>query len=747
MERKVISRDRQEFQAADLNNVQAFTDQSFQTIITNGLAKVDKIVGLGVSAKTISMITVAIGKLVKGVTGKIFKLDTAQDVDLFSYLPAVDKKYLAIAAVGVEEDIDVQARDFLLDLQTGQTEPQAVAMETARNISLYVTAGVESSEPQKPAAPTGYTIFKYILLNASGIEAIEAVDNIDLPNLAEVSDDVQDLADWQTAKDPVISTLSTDVASLANKLAGVKDYNSAVKELAADIARLKELNNLPDSFSSYGSDYFLTDDESDTGNGDYDAKIDEGVRFPMVAEDSKALALFNPYEAQVKQCANGLVIPTYTHNRRLALTNYSGYLSISQYQSQSFTFGRPTLARERLRFGPVRDVASCHQRWRTGALGHIELSLLKVGETFQTLPSDIDRSHFHRESKIWVDRVIPPYFYNIPLTSTITGSQIAQTFLSSQHGWLSKIGLFFTKRDTNGSVVIHICETENGVPNLDKSLTSVTLAPSALQLYPVETAFELTDPIFLKAGSRYAMVITTTGDHQVAVVSGSAYLQGTLFYCTDGDYYSGDLTKDLMLNLYFAKFTATYAQVNLESLSLSGGIADIDLLASLFRPDATEFFLEYQYNGKWYPLNTANATNLTALPTLLPLRMTFVGSEDVMPAIDLTTSLIKFARPNTSFTHISTARTLGSPATDVEVQLLLENWDGVDHGCTIKLLNGVTEETATSVTDTVVSATSIRRVAHFDLDPAISSYKVIIEGTTSDATNCFVVAERIDVAL
>jgi len=747
MERKYINRDRQEFQAADTNNMQEFTDQSLQTIVTNGLAKTDKIVGLGVTEKTITEITVAPGKLIKGAVGKVYKLDSAQDMSVFSYLPVQNKKYLALSAVGVEEQTDTQARDFLIDLVTGQTQPQSVAMETARNITLVINAGIESAEPQKPTAPTGYTVFKYIKLNSSGIEEIEDVPNIELPNLSEVADEVALLSAWQTAKEPVISTLATDVASLANKLAAVKDHNAAVRELAGDVARLKELANLPDSFSSYGSDYFLTEDESDTEDPAYNAKVDEGVRFPMVASDSKALALFNPYEAQVKQCENGLVLPTYQHNLRVALANYGGTLSISQYQSQSFSFRMPTLARERMKFGPIRDVASCNQRLRTGEVDHILLHLIKTGESYEALTGDPDNSHFERHSKLWRDKIIPPYFYNIPVTSTISGSQIAQTFLSSQHGWLSKIGLYFTKRDTNGSVYIHICETENGVPRLNRCLASVSLSPSLLNLYPTETAFELPDPVFLKAGTRYALVITTTGDHQVAIVAGSAYLAGTLFYCTDGDYYSGDLTKDLMLNLYFAKFNATYAQVNLEPLSLAGGIADIDLLASMFKPDATELFLEYQIAGKWYPLNTANAANLVALPTLLPIRLTFVGSEDVMPALELDTSLITFARPNASFKHISTVRTLGSAKADIEVILLLENWDAGDHGCTIKLLNGVTEETATSVTDETVSATSIRRTAHFDLDPAISSYQVIIEGTTADAANCFVVSERIDVAL
>ncbi len=745
MERKVIFRDRQEYQAADANNMQDFTDESLQSILKNAISKENKIAGMLVTAKSATEITVAAGKLLIGSAGKIYSLDSSQDISLFSYLPVIDKKYISVCAFGVEEDIDIQARDFIIDLQTEVTEPREVAMEQKRAVTLYIIAGTESSDPQKPSIPTGYTKRADILLTTSGIDTIVMNTDVDLPNLNEVNSDVSSLKQWRSATEPIISTLSTDVSALASRLSSIKDHNQAVRELASDIARLKEISNLPDSYSSYGADYFLNDDESDIQNANYDAKTEEGIRFPDAASDNNALSLFNQYEPQVyKSEQDGFIMPTFEHNKRISLTGYAGEIAISQYQSQSHNFNKSKMGRERQKYGPLRILSSSALHWRTGAFDHLN-TLVFNGEIFSPSPDDL--TFFYRKPGLHIDKIIPPYFEQIANQTTIIGSQIAQTFLSSQHGYLTKIGLHFTKKDTDGLVYIHICETKNGVPDLSKTLAEASLSPSLLKIYPEETSFVLPKPVFLKAGKRYALVITTTGDHRVAVVSGSVYLQGTLFYSSDGEYYAGDLTKDLMVNLYFAKFNASFAQVNLTPISLSGGIADLNLLASVIKPESTEFFLEYQYNSKWWPLSPDTADNLKSLPALLPLRAVFVGSEDVMPAIELSNSQLSYSRPKTSFKHISIERTLPAPKTDIEVSVLLENYDDAKHGCSLKLLVGQNEVSPGSVIDTEIASKTIRRKAAFSFDPAISAYKVIVEGTTNDASDVFVVSERIDVAL
>ena len=200
MERKVLFRDRQEFQAADVNNLQTFADEMFQHIVTDAITGERQIVGLQVTAKSATEIEIALGRLWEGTTGKIYRMDEAQVVSVFSYLPITDKKYLAVSVFGQESDTDIQPRDFLVDLQTGQTEPQAVAMETRRNVVTQITAGLESTDPQRPEPPTGYTTIAHVLLNSTGIEAIELADNRRLRNLFNVNSRLTVVEGWKSLK-------------------------------------------------------------------------------------------------------------------------------------------------------------------------------------------------------------------------------------------------------------------------------------------------------------------------------------------------------------------------------------------------------------------------------------------------------------------------------------------------------------------------------------------------------------------
>ena len=63
MERKVLFRDRQEFQAADVNNLQTFADEMFQHIVTDAITGERQIVGLQVTAKSATEIEIALGRL------------------------------------------------------------------------------------------------------------------------------------------------------------------------------------------------------------------------------------------------------------------------------------------------------------------------------------------------------------------------------------------------------------------------------------------------------------------------------------------------------------------------------------------------------------------------------------------------------------------------------------------------------------------------------------------------------------
>jgi len=754
MERQVLYRDRQEMQAADLLNTQQFTDESIQHLILDAITAERMIVGLTVTTPSATEIEIATGRLWVGDLGKVYRKDQAETISVFSHMPVQDKRWLTISVIGQEQDTDTQPRDFLVDLQTGQTEPRAVAMEQQRVAVSHITAGLESTDPQKQDPPTGYTVIAYVLLNTGGVEKIELAENKRLMRLFEVWQLALANAGWISLTDPKIASLISDLARLSKMIKGLA-YMDMLNELARDVAHLKDLSHLPDSYVMYGADVFLDSSESDAQNVEFHARVEEGIRFPWAGQTEQQPALFNPYATQVVNF-NGLILPAHEDVVRLAVTgNYSGATSISQYQYQTLEMKVGTRTQRRVRYGPTRDVCTNGVNWNNGTYDAVNNVFEAGGAQYEVQEryGEHNGHYWLRVQEYWVDTWTETYTYWATVDQTINGSQIAQTFLNAQNGWLKAIDLYFDQVDTDGVVYMHICETDLGLPNRSRCLGGTSVDVADLKKRPTPTPFVFGQPIFLEAGKLYAILVTTAGDHEVATVQGTEYTQGTIFNSTDGAYYQGDFTKDLMMRHHYARFANTRTEVELATISLAEGIADLDWLAETIVPDSTDLLIEYQKEGSgaWYPMVPETADQLLGLPAMLHLRAVFIGSQDLMPGLSLPGSRLQANRPATTFKHISTPRTLSQASENIDVILRLEGWDGAKHSCTVKLISGATTYTHDSVTDVVIADAdipTIQRTVNLLPEPGmgISDYQIQVEGTSTTALDVFHVAQRMDVA-
>jgi hypothetical protein len=145
LERTVIYRDRQELQSADLNNSQEFARASLDHIVKDAIEAGKAYSGFSASKTSATEVTLSPGRLYAG--GAVFARNEDIIVDMFNVLPLVTRKRVAIVTFGQEVETDIQPRDFLIDAQTGTTEPQSVAMENLRRAELSTVAGIEGPIP------------------------------------------------------------------------------------------------------------------------------------------------------------------------------------------------------------------------------------------------------------------------------------------------------------------------------------------------------------------------------------------------------------------------------------------------------------------------------------------------------------------------------------------------------------------------------------------------------------------------
>ena len=721
MEKQVIFRDRQELQSADLNAIGQHAGDAIAHLVLDAVSGALKFTGGAVSAKSATEVDVAALRFYNG--GKVYASEQTETLNLFQYLPLVAKKCVAVVVWGEVIDTDVQPRDFLVDLTTGATEPQAVAMAKLWKANVNLQPGNESVDPQPPVLQTGTLAIALVYLTPGGVERIELQDASRLPTLQGHEQRLFEHEAWRTQAEPRISSIATDLAGLAKKTMSLVGRDTVV-ELANDVARLKAKVNLPTAYASYESDYYGNTDKTDAAGLGYSAAIKNGLLFPTAGQASVGLALFNPYDAGIKRSAEDLVLPAYTDRARIQTSGYSGDISASQYQVQRQTIREYTATVWDYTYG--WNYNYYNGWWNSWYWNYYGYNWGWYGYYGYRVA--------RQETRYELQTV----------TTSYNGAIIGQTFLVSNAMWLTKVGLQFTQIGASGDVMVAVCETEGGKPNLLKTLTRVTVARGDLKKYPEETAIPV-PPVLLEAGKRYALVLITQGDHRLATVSGNDYTQGTLFFGTDGDYFTGDLTKDLMFTLYAAQFAQPRVEVVLQSVSLAGGISDINIAAPQIVPDGCELRYEIQVGGKWYPLGDA-AMRLSALPDIVPLRLVLLGTSDLAPAFRLAPNAITGSRAATSLAHWSKLRTLAAPSSSITVQVVVAQWDAAHHTLACEIKSGATTYTPATTVVRDEPDGQAKRITFTFTPPAISTYAIKLTGARSAASAPFVVVERTDVA-
>mgnify|MGYP001596456118 CR=1 FL=1 len=722
MEKQVLFRDRQEVQSTDLNNIGGFAADAHQHLVQDAVSDALHFTGGICSARSATEVDVAALRFFND--GKVYISEQLETLNLFQYLPLVTKRCVAVVVWGEETDTEVEPRDFLVDLTSGATEPQAVAMTRMRRANINLQPGTESVDPQPPAVQTATLAIALVYLVPTGIERIEMQDGARLPQLFKHALRLHEQEAWRAQAEPRISSIATDLAALSERTNSMVQ-REAVIELANDIARLKSKANLPSAYSSYEADYFGDASKTNIAGAGYSAAVLNGLLFPAAASAIANLALFNPYESAITRSAADLVLPAYASKARVATSGYSGDISLSQYQVQSQVLREYTTTVTEQHTGYRYNYY--RGWWGSRFWGYYGPQYSYV----TTYGYSVTRQETHYELQT--------------VTTNFNGAIIAQSFLVSNGMWLTRVGLQFTQIGGSGDVHLAVCETEGGKPALQKTLTRVTVARGDLKRYPTETDVPV-PPVLLEAGKRYALVLITQGDHRVATVSGERYTQGTLFFGTDGDFFTGDLTKDLMFSLYAAQFAQPRVEVMLQPISLAGGISDLEIKAPQIVPDGTELVYEAQIGGKWYPVAEL-AGRLGTLPDIVPLRVVMLGTTDLAPALQLTPGAVTGTRAATGLVHWSNERMLPTASTAITVQVVVAQWDAANHNLACAILSGANTYTpATTVVRDEPDGQAKRIVYTFNPAPGISTYRIRLTGTRAAGSAPFVIVERTDVA-
>ncbi len=739
MSRRVKFHDLMLAEADDFNHVGEYAQGDLDDIVRDAVSTDRSFAGFEVSILPgNTAISIAPGRYYAGM---MYRLDTETEKQLSNQIPLVQKRIAVVTVWGQEVATDLQQRSVAVNVDDMIGEPQALQMLMLRQANVEVIVGMESGDPQPPAIPTNSIVVATIVLGVAGIESVTMNEAARLTSTQRNAQTIGTLRADFNRVEPAVTGLVSDLAALNDRSrdrASRKDLERGL----LDIARLKDKVGLPDTYAQYGATFFADDAETDTVYSASTAKIDNGLLFPDAAASTWPLALFNDNDPNAKKHASGQVLPVYDTVVAIAGPATNGDVSLSQFEVKTHTVKTETVYRTVTRYGWTWNYAPYWYDYYYPYGGwylHDWYGYPGYWGWWAYYPV---KSYY-----TWTETIPELVTSVVSTTTTYNGILTAETFRAPRAMWFTGVNLKLTSLDTSGDVHVLITETELGQPVLARTLSRVSVSHGDLKKAPAKTA-AMMNPVLLESGKLYAIVIITQGNHRIATVHPDNWRDGTWFAGTDGEYFVGDLTKDIYLEVLAAEFRKPRNEIVLQTADLAGGINDIAIETEQIVPSGTEISWEINIAGTWRPIR--DIASLPGGTNTAPMRAVLIGSKDLMPAFYTGANRVTLSRPALALSEQSAAITLASAASDIRLEYVVHKWNANDATLTPTIREGANVHTP-DVSEPAVAddprGDSMRLGFVFNLGSPISSFRIRTDVTRAASIAPPVVLERRYVAL
>jgi hypothetical protein len=756
----------------NFNNLNAFARKSFDVYTRDLFGDGRFFTGFNIVSNGSGRITVAPGRLYLDGLAYEFADEGGAQKDLIGLAPTTLSRWVAVFAYGDTTLTDTRPTEFLTDTTSRATVSRPESQESRRVAIVDTVAGQPAPNPARPPNPENALVLGWVLLTPAGVTDVVRNSDAVVPNTVGLALRLAENDLWRRSTGLQLDALGSNIAAIQQRLVDVPD-GFLVRTMAQDLARVRERLALPQAYSAYHSDYYLNTDLSQTTHVDYACTIEEGVRFPDAAVQDMQIGLLNPFDDQVVTMS-GNIIPQF--GRELGVSNVIGAndqsnFAMAQGSYQSIAYTQNSASRQRLRVGPYYQACSNWLAYySTGATYDALNRILKLttGEVLQVaddvteyqmgqILSGADTHTLIRMRNVWADTGSDqPYPGIVGADGTVTGAMCGQTFLNNKDGYLSHFSVRIAQLGSAGDITCLLCEVaSNGQPDLTKVLGKSTVPFAQLGVGPDYGHFLFSPMVSVQKGKWYAAVFVTVGNHYIQRSAQSNIMQGTFFSSSDGRWLVPDQNYDLTLAVAYAAFTRPRVVVDLNPLTLNGGMTAIDILAQMIVPNGTTLTFEAMFNGVWTDISKLRdpvSHPLNGKPPLLQFRAVFSGTRDIMPMLGVgSNSRVRTRRPQPDLRHLSIPFTPPAPVKTITVVDRLEAWDANTHTFARKVRTGtgfatITAPTAVQDRQAPEDARAILRTSVFVLPATVPSYFLDGAGHTSNVVNTFHVANTTDVA-
>lgn len=728
-------RDRQEITADDLADMGAYARLGVDHVVADGITDERRYVDLTVTEESSTSVRIAVGRLYDA--GAVYAHETETVLSMTAApvgLPVTNKKLVAIYAYGQAVETASEPRDFLVNPATDEAEPNVVTTREQRVCHMAAKAGTESVNPILPALPDNSCLVATVTISPTGVGTIVMEATTKLDSVESNAARVVSLETFRADVEPTVGALVTEFATLNVRTQGKANELDLVN-IRGLIARIDKALSLPASYAEAYTDDFVDDSLIDKtlSAGTYRVGEDGGLMFPHAGQVSAPLALFNPLDPNAYKSATDLVLPTHVDVVTVECPGDVGEQSITEFPVSTLVTKAFTGYTTDTRYGytPGSSYDTVVQTGTTNKAtgygynpnGTMYIQSVEV-PVFKTVTHQTPGSSYSYTVKT-------PYTYykEVPGTVNYSGSMVGQTFLTKRAGWGKALGLYFKQIAAAGDVHVFICGTTGGKPDPLKVVAKTTVPHADLKAWPEETKIALPAHV-LESGERIGFIVQSEGAHSLARGEPS-FTEGTFFFGTDGDFFQGDIGKDIKFKYYQAAFDKPRTEIILQNVSLSGGISDLYLSTQQPAVAGTDLTYELQIAGIWYPFTELG--KLSTVPDIVPLRAVMLGTSDLQPGLQLAADSVIASRAALAEIIVSEPVTLaGAAKQNWVVDLTVVGWVGdADQDIDCDILHGASFATVTADTVRTETAESNGRTRFrftFDAGAPISTLKVKITG-------------------
>ena len=659
-----------------------------------------------------------------------YDLDAPIDISVTPHLPIVvgDTRYIALLARPVTQT-NTAPRMIEIDAETGDTVEVQTPKTVHRNVEIVVQQGIASPTPLKPVIAANDCCIAFVLLSSTGIVAVESGQDWRVKTLYEVEGRVRVLEGQMLVAFQSVKTLQTDLAALAALMKRIP-RPEVIMQLQKDAARVRRILSLPDDMRAYFYDPGLVKDQWEVTHGSWLARIREGVRFAFAAERDERLEVLNEADPNIKITGN-MLLPDWSEVNRITVEGTGSFKNISQQVHTVTTAVERTVSRSSVEYGPT--IATCENAGEWGQVGatrvgeqfqvngetfvnlglitsptaELDLSIIQtwnptvtVGEivNWNQAPESVGHQGYavqQVQSYSWSET----YWEYVTETFGVNGSVYGQTWLNAQALILTSIDLNFTRAASEGTVHLHLCETDpTGAPRFDRVIATASRPANEIAVGWVKFNFT---PRYLQAGRRYAWVTVTTGNHALATVTGSQYAQGTLFWSTDSAWFQGSPEEDFHFRVNAAAFRSNRTVIEFDPLTLENGMTQIHLIYPNWVPPGCTIVWQFQPTAEtdWFDFKPYDDNPMNGLPALIRLRAVFVGTPDLAPAIEMSSKARAMTqRHRTDMAAISKVMNFGFTTDTFVVETVVDAYDPAHNTVQNRLIVGVDTITPTATT-------------------------------------------------